>query len=124
GKAEVFVADTVSPAVGPADLTQAVPPALSASLDQKFSKGVLAGGSVVRVRLFATDGKLLYSTDGTDQIESGKVGDDSGNRAAAAGVTTDLVDDDRVSTDGRESQSIHMLQAYIPLPNKSGGSPL
>src|SRR5439155_11076929 len=97
GKAEVFVADTVSPAVGPADLTQAVPPALSASLDQKFSRGVPAGGSVVRVRLFATDGKLLYSTDGSDQIDSGKVGDDNGIRAAAAAVTTDLVADDRVS---------------------------
>jgi hypothetical protein len=123
-KAEGFVTDAVSPAVGSADLSQSISPPLSDSLDQKFSKGVLAGGSVVRVRLFATDGKLIYSTDESDQIGSGKVGDDNGIRAAAAGATTDFVDDDRVSTDGGESQSVHMLQAYVPLPSKTGGSPL
>jgi chromosome segregation ATPase len=110
--------------VGSADLSQPLSPSLSASLDQKFSKGVLAGGTVVRVRVFATDGKLIYSTDGSDQIGAGKVGDDDGIRAAAAGATTKLVDDDRVSTDGGASQSVHMLQAYVPLPSGTGGRPL
>jgi hypothetical protein len=124
GKAEGFVGDTVSPAVGSADLSQPLSASLSASLDQKFSKGVLAGGTVVRVRVFATDGKLIYSTDGSDQIGAGKVGDDDGIRAAAAGATTNLVDDDRVSTDGGASQSVHMLQAYVPLSSGTGGRPL
>jgi hypothetical protein len=122
-RAKAFVDDTVAPAVRGADLSQPLSPTSSASLDQRFSKGALSGGAVVRVRLFAIDGKLIYSTDGSDPIGSGKVGDANDIRSAAVGSATGVVDDDRVSTE-EGSQSIHMLQAYLPLAPTGGGTSL
>ena len=62
-KASAIVRQTVSPAIQGESLAKPLPAATAGKLRSQLRNGVLAGGVIVRVRIFAQDGTLLFSTD-------------------------------------------------------------
>jgi hypothetical protein len=116
-KVSTFAADTMGVALGDADVSKPLAAADAASLTQRLGRGTLANGDVVRVRVYSTQGVLIYSTDDGDAIGTKHLGDLDAIRAGVGGVTTSLVDADRVATEsGDGSVSLTLLEAYAPLP--------
>jgi hypothetical protein len=110
---ETMVAQTVRPILVGADLTKPVGDTRSQDLTRELDKSL--SGPTVRVRIYAKDGRLLYSTDEGDRVGSAKTGDDDAIRGAAVGASTSIVDEDRVSLRGAAAQSLKLLQVYAPI---------
>lgn len=110
---EMVGAETLAPALADVDLTKPLAAGVAASVTEKLDK--VLSGATVRVRVYAKDGLLLYSTDEGDRVDSAKTGDDDAIRGAAAGATSSLIDEDRVSTRGEGAKSLGLLQVYVPL---------
>jgi len=94
-----------------------LPVGIADALSTKLEREVLTGSSVVRIRIFARDSVLIYSTDDGDRLGTRSAGDLSALKAAADGRTEGFEDFDRVSSDG-DTQSLRLLSTYVPL---SGG---
>ncbi len=113
---EDFAASDLSASLQGIDLSQPLSEGgVSAALTQQLERGILSN-STVRVRIFATNGILLYSTDEGDRLGAARIGDPDAVRAAAAGAANSIVSDDRVSSDGGNSQSLRLLQVFAPVP--------
>jgi hypothetical protein len=78
---------------------------------------------VLRVRIFAQDGSLLFSTDPDDKGGDVRVGDADSIRAASVGSTASSVGSGRVSTRSGPPVSTELLQIYAPLTAGKGKSP-
>jgi hypothetical protein len=118
GKAVGLMTQTVAPLARDPDLTQPLGPTGAKDLSAALEKNLPP--SVVRVRLFARNGTLLFSTDDGDRVGASKVGDADAIRGAAAGAPSSVVDDDRVSIDGAGAQSLALLEAYGPIQDRAG----
>jgi chromosome segregation ATPase len=114
GKVERFVAEELAPPLAGLDLSRPIEGTADHELSRQLREGVMSGGSVARIRLFAPDGTLLYSTDESDRIGSTKTGDIDLVRAASGGAAVSVAATDRVVAEG-ESQSLQLLQVYVPL---------
>ena len=62
-KAVALTRQVVAPSTKNHDLTKPLPHAVAARLDRDLEKSALAGDVVLRVRIFAQGGALLFSTD-------------------------------------------------------------
>jgi hypothetical protein len=117
-KASAIVRQTVAPAVKGASLAKPLPAATAGKLGSQLRNGVLAGGVIVRVRIFAQDGTLLFSTDAADDPGL-KPGDADAIRSAAGGAATSNAGVDRVSI-GTRPTSIELLHTYVRLQGPRG----
>jgi len=117
-KASAIARQTVVPAVRGVSLTKPLPAATAGKLRSQLRNGVLAGGVIVRVRIFAQDGTLLFSTDAADDPGL-KPGDTDAIRSAAGGAATSVARVDRVSI-GTRSTSIELLHTYVRLQGARG----
>lgn len=111
--ADALVTRTVQPILAGADFSHPVGEGRSTALFQALDKPL--SGAMVRLRVYARDGQLVFSTDEGDRIGSVKTGDADAIRAGTAGATTTIVDDDRVSLKGEGAQSYELLQVYGPI---------
>ena len=93
---------------------------VAAALAQQLDRGIMSEPATVRIRIFATNGILLYSTDEGDRIGAARIGDPDAVHAAAAGAATSIVSDDAVSRDGGDAQSLRLLQVFAPVPDATG----
>jgi hypothetical protein len=114
-KATALVRQVVVPAAKDQPLTKPLPHATAARLTHDLEKDALAGGAVVRVRIFAQEGTLLFSTDPDDKVGE-HLGDAEAIRAAAVGTATSSVATDRVAPPGGKSTPVEMLQSYVQFP--------
>jgi hypothetical protein len=119
-KASAIVRQTVAPAVQGVSLAKPLPAATAGKLRSQLRSSVLAGGVIVRVRIFAQDGTLLFSTDAADDPGL-KPGDADAIRSAAGGAATSVAGTDRVSI-GTRPTSIELLHTYVRLQG-AGGKP-
>src|SRR5438128_3118739 len=117
-KASAIVRQTVAPAVQGVSLAKPLLAATAGKLRSQLRSGILAGGVIVRVRIFAQDGTLLFSTDAADDPGQ-KPGDADAIRSASAGAATSVAGTDRVSI-GTRSTSIELLHAYVRLQGARG----
>jgi len=95
-KAVALTRQVIVPATEGVNLTKPFPHAVVVRLDRALDKSVVAGGTVLRVRVFAQDGTLLYPSVGRGAQTVG-VGNPDAIRAAVAGATTSVVGTDRVA---------------------------
>ena len=86
----------------------------AAEVRAKFDREILDGGTTERIRLFATDGTLIFSTDDGDKIGT-RLGAADAIRAAAGGSATGLESFDRVASGSENPQSMRLLTTYAPL---------
>jgi hypothetical protein len=119
-KASAIVRQTVAPAVQGVSLAKPLPAATAGKLRSQLRNGLLAGGVIVRVRIFAQDGTLLFSTDAADDPGL-KPGDADAIRSATGGAATSVAGTDRVSI-GTQPTSIELLHTYVRLQG-AGGKP-
>ena len=117
-KASAIVRQTVAPAVQGVSLAKPLPAATAGKLRSQLRNGVLADGVIVRVRIFAQDGTLLFSTEAADDPGQ-KPGDAGAIRSAAGGAATSVATTDRVSI-GTRSTSIELLHTYVRLQGARG----
>ncbi|TMK36748.1 MAG: hypothetical protein E6G58_04290 [Actinobacteria bacterium] len=117
-KASAIVRQIVAPALGGANLTKPLPSGTAVKLRNQLQKGPLAGGVIVRVRIFSQDGTLLFSSDAGDDPGT-KPGDADAIRSAAGGAATGVVGIDRVSI-GTRPTSIELLHTYVRLQGARG----
>src|SRR5438093_2593165 len=110
---------TIAPATKDADLTRPLPHATTSRLEHDLEKGALAGDSMVRVRVFAQDGTLLFSTDPDDRVNA-HAGDADAVRAASVGSTSSSVTTDRVSARSQRPSSVELVQSYVQLAAGKG----
>jgi hypothetical protein len=114
--AETMSTNVLTPALAGVDLSKPLGEGTTASVDERLDDAL--SGNTVRVRIYAKNGQLLYSTDEGDRVGSAKTGDDDAIRGAAVGATASLVADDRVSIRGATAQSYELLQVYVPLTDR------
>jgi hypothetical protein len=119
-KAAALARQAVAPATKGLTLTKPFGHAVAARLDRSLEKGVLAAGVVLRVRIFAQDGTLLFSTDPGDRAKTARVGDPDAIRAASVGATSSVVGTDRVTTGGGKAVPVQLLQSYVQLSGAEG----
>ena len=117
-KASAIVRQTVAPALQGVNLAKPLPAATAGKLRNQLRDGVLAGGVIVRVRIFAQTGTLLFSTDAADDPGL-KPGDADAIRSAAGGAATSVEGVDRVSIGARPT-SIELLHTYVGLQGARG----
>ena len=117
-KASSVVRQTIAPIVGGANLTEPLPEATATKLRNQLRNGVLAAGVIVRVRVFAQNGLLLFSSDPADDPGT-KPGDADAIRSAAGGAPSSVAGMDRVSIGGRPS-SVELLHTYVRLQGARG----
>lgn len=122
-KAGVLARQAVAPTTKDLDLTKPLPHDAALLLQHDLEKGALAGDVVLRVRVFARDGRLLFSTDPNDRVNDPRVGDADMVRAASIGATTSSVGTDQVSAREGRSVSVELLQIYVQLPGGKGSAP-
>jgi hypothetical protein len=122
-KAATVARQVVAPVTKDVNLTKPLPAATAARLEHDLKRGPLAGDAVLRVRIFAQDGALLFSTDPDDRPNDTRVGDASSIRAAAVGAATSSVGTDRVAIPGGKPTSVELLQTYVELPSGKGNPP-
>jgi hypothetical protein len=122
-KANALVRQTIAPSTRGVDLTKPLPHAVATRLTHDLVKGPLAADVILRVRIFAQDGSLLFSTDPEDPGNGARVGDADSIRAAAVGTTTSLVATDRVSSPQTKPTSVELLQTYLQLSAGRGKLP-
>ena len=120
GKVTTFVKQTMAPAVAGLDLQKPLGANAQQRVQHQLDKGVLAAGSVVRVRLFSESGELLFSTDPSDKVGSAEFGYPDALRGAAGGALTSLVDQDSVGAKGGAQQTLSLLRTYAPLDGSGG----
>lgn len=118
-RAVLFADDTMSPLVAGTDVKAPLPASVSEPMTQKLVTDVLTGSSVVRIRIFARDGSLIYSTDDGDRLGTRSAGDLDAVAAAAEGQTSGREEFDRVSSEG-VTQSLRVLSTYVPLSTRGG----
>jgi len=75
---------------------------------------------IVRVRIFAQDGTVIFSSDGADHPGATKSVDPDAVRSAAGGAATSVVAIDRVSLGGGRSSSLELLHTYVRLQGTKG----
>lgn len=109
-----FVAEEIAPSLEGIDLTEQIEGDDADRLTNKLQRGVLSSGATARVRVFAPNGILLYSSDEGDRVGSTSTGNVDLIRAAAGGALASTTGGDQVVTDGR-AQSLQLLQVYAPL---------
>ena len=114
-RAEALVRQVVVPATKGERLTKPFRHTSEVRLVHDLEKGVLSNGDVLRVRVFAQDGTLLFSTDPNDKAGE-HVGDAASIRAAAIGSVTSSVATDGVAPPGGRSTPVEMLQTYVQYP--------
>ena len=85
-RAVVFAEDTIAPIVEDADLGGELPSSVASTLDGKLEREVLTGSTVVRLRIFARDATLIYSTDDGDRLGTRSAGDTSSVRVRDGGT--------------------------------------
>jgi hypothetical protein len=119
-KAGVLARQAVAPTTKDLDLTKPLPHEAALELEHDLEKGPLAGDVVLRVRVFARDGRLLFSTDPDDRVNDPRVGDADMVRAASIGATTSSVGPDQVSAREGKAVSVELLQIYVQLPAGKG----
>jgi hypothetical protein len=119
-KAGVLARQAVAPTAKDLDLTKPLPHEAALRLEHDLEKGALAGDVVLRVRIFARDGRLLFSTDPEDRVNDPRVGDADMVRAASIGATTSSVGTDQVSAREGRPVSVELLQTYVELPGGKG----
>jgi len=117
-KASSVVRQTIAPIVGGANLTEPLPEATATKLRNQLRNGVLAAGVIVRVRVFAQNGLLVFSSDPADDPGT-KPGDADAIRSAAGGAPSSVAGMDRVSIGGRPS-SVELLHTYVRLQGARG----
>jgi hypothetical protein len=117
-KASAVVRQTVAPIVGQASLARPLPEPIATKLRNQLRNGVLAAGVIVRVRIFAQNGTLLFSSDAADD-PGAKLGDADAIRSAAGGAPSSVAGMDRVSIGTRPS-SIDLLHTYVRLQGARG----
>jgi len=117
-KASSVVRQTIAPIVGGANLTEPLPEATATKLRNQLRNGVLAAGVIVRVRVFAQNGPLVFSSDPADDPGT-KPGDADAIRSAAGGAPSSVAGMDRVSIGGRPS-SVELLHTYVRLQGARG----
>jgi hypothetical protein len=122
-KAATAARQVVAPVTKDVSLTKPLPSATATRLERDLKKGPLAGDALLRVRIFAQDGTLLFSTDPDDRPNDSRVGDASAIRAAAVGAVTSSVGTDRVATPGGKATSVELLRTYVELPSGKGNPP-
>src|SRR5262245_40450390 len=122
-KAVTLVRQAVAPTIKDVGLTKPLPPVVATELEHDLRKGPLAGDTVVRVRIFAEDGSLLFSTDPDDRPNGGRVGDADAIRAASVGSVTSSVATDHVGAQGSRPTSVELLQTYVQLSGGKGNPP-
>jgi hypothetical protein len=122
-KAVTLARQVVAPVTKDLTLTKPLPHSAAIRLDHALEKGPLSGGAVLRVRIFAQDGTLLYSTDPDDGANGARVGDATAIRAASGGSTSSSVGTDRVSAPDGKALSAELLQIYAPLSGGKGDPP-
>jgi hypothetical protein len=121
-KASALVRQVVVQDAKDLTLTKPFPHATSAQLVHDLEGGALAGGDVVRVRVFAQEGTLLFSTDPEDKVGE-HVGDAEAIRAAAVGSSTSSVATDRVAPPGGRPTPVELLETYVQFPFGKGREP-
>ena len=114
-RAAALVRQVVVPATKGEALTKPLARASAARLLHDLEKGVLSNGDVLRVRIFAQEGTLLFSTDPDDKVGE-HVADAESIRAAAIGSASSSVATDRVASPGGKSTPVEMLQTYVQFP--------
>jgi hypothetical protein len=114
-RAEALARQVVVPATKGEALTKPLSHASSVRLLHDLEKGVLSNGDVLRVRVFAQDGTLLFSTDPNDKAGE-HVGDADSIRAAAIGSATSSVATDGVAPPDGRSTPVEMLETYVQFP--------
>lgn len=117
-KASAVVRQTIAPIVGGANLAEPLPEATATKLRNQLRNGVLAAGVIVRVRVFAQNGLLVFSSDPADDPGT-KPGDADAIRSAAGGAPSSVAGMDRVSIGGRPS-SVELLHTYVRLQGARG----
>jgi hypothetical protein len=117
-KATAVVRQTIAPIVGQASLARPLPEPIAAKLRNQLRNGVLGAGVIVRVRIFAQNGTLLFSSDAADDLGA-KLGDADAIRSAAGGAPSSVEGMDRVSIGTRPS-SIELLHTYVRLQGARG----
>ena len=80
----VAYAGTLQPSLSPELLAQPITGAVRDQLIGQIDKSILSDPRVLRVRIWAADGRLLFSTDRTDRIDS----NEALNDATITSVTT------------------------------------
>jgi len=118
--ASALVRQTVAPTTEHADLSRPLPRATTTKLRNQLRKGVLDAGVIVRVRIFAQDGTVIFSSDGADHPGATKSVDPDAVRSAAGGAATSVVGIDRVSLGGGRSSSLELLHTYVRLQGTKG----
>ncbi len=119
-KAGALARQAVAPTTKDLDLTKPLPHEAALQLEHGLEKGPLTGDVVLRVRIFARDGSLLFSTDPEDRVNDPRVGDADLVRAASIGATGSSVGTDQVTARGGRSASVELLQTYVQLPAGKG----
>jgi hypothetical protein len=117
-KASAVVRQTIAPIVGGANLAEPLPEATATKLRNQLRNGVLAAGVIVRVRVFAQNGLLLFSSDPADDPGT-KPGDADAIRSSAGGAPSSVAGMDRVSIGARPS-SVELLHTYVRLQGARG----
>jgi len=110
-----FAARTVAPVLGSTDTSIPLPESMARKLALTVASTVGEDG-VARIRLFAPDGALLFSTDDGDRLGTRKVGDPRLITAAVGGATASEVGADEIAArDGSGSVGSDLLRVYAPV---------
>ncbi|MDP9301662.1 MAG: hypothetical protein M3P43_12340, partial [Actinomycetota bacterium] len=118
-KASALVRQTVAPVIEQASLAKPLPAGTATKLLNQLREGVLAGGVIVRVRIFAQNGTLLFSSDAADDPGT-KPGDSDAIHSAAGGAASSVAGMDRVSIGTAQPSSIELLHTYVRLQGARG----
>lgn len=113
-KAETFANGSFAELVEGIDTSTELSEARAAELRLELGRDVLSGGSTERIRVFATDGTLVFSTDGGDKIGT-QLGSVDAIRAAASGSALGIESFDRVAVGEQNPGSMRLLTSYVPL---------
>ncbi len=121
GKVSSFVDGSLSDMLVGVDVSKELNRGKADELTQELSREILSGGTAERLRLFAPDGTLIYSTDGGDKLGT-RLGAADAIRAAAGGTPTGIESFDRVGTGEADPQSLRLLTSYVPLKSQGDGT--
>ena len=108
-----YVEETLDPRVAGLDLDEPITGQTAQSLDAAVERTILADRRLSRVRIWSDDGRLLFSTDGSDSPgSSAALNDELLTQASNEGV---LTRSDVTDTGGEGDPERTLLRTYVPM---------
>ena len=114
-RAEGYVGSVLFDALTPRMVSGRIGSADARSLSKSISSGILSDPRVVRVRIWASDGTLVFSSDDADRVDEAIARSSSPVTSAAQGRTTSIVVDPTGASGGLAGSDETLYQTFVPL---------